>query len=725
MRLATFARPIASKDSCHMPAPARRTMLAATSLLALGSAAPAGAQTAIPTQSAGQRSEEIIVVQAKKRNQTQVLQSLDVPFSIKSYTAALILNQQPQTLGQVLENDPSVRTTNGYGNASELFLIRGFPLDGDDVGIDGLYGVAPRQLISPELYDQVQVLDGANAFLNGAAPGGSGIGGGVNLIMKQAADAPLTRVTGSYASDSLGGGAVDLGRRYGDNNQFGVRINASGTSGGTTLDHEHRDSVMVGGGFDWRSEVAHVSLDLGYQDKGIDFGRSEVFLGAGVTSIPKVPSNTRNYGEPWSFTRLKDLFGVLHADYTILADVTLYADVGGRDGSENGTYTSLTLANAATGAATASFLGVPRTDDNESTNAGIRAKFQTGPISHEINIGGSGLWEVGRYAYTFGPSVADNLYNLVYAKQPAILFSGGNVNDPYPIDRVRLWSVYGSDTISAFDGRAQLIIGVREQNILVRGYSYGGGGLDSSYDASKATPVVGVVLHPTPQTAVYFNRIEGLAQGPIAPSGTTNAGELFPPYDSVQYEVGAKYQRANFATSLAFYQIEQPNAYEQSTASGIPTYVVDGIQRNRGIEWTISGEIAHGLRVIGGATLTNPALQNTGSAATDGNKAIGIPDYTVNANLEYDLPFLLGGTVTGRVIRTGIQQVDNANALQLPGWTRFDLGARYTFLVHEKPVTARFGVDNIADKRYWESAYGGYLLQGDGRTFKLSLSVDL
>jgi iron complex outermembrane receptor protein len=129
--------------------------------------------------------------------------------------------------------------------------------------------------------------------------------------------------------------------------------------------------------------------------------------------------------------------------------------------------------------------------------------------------------------------------------------------------------------------------------------------------------------------------------------------------------------------------------------------------------------------VIGGATLTNPALQNTGSAATDGNKAIGIPDYTVNANLEYDLPFLLGGTVTGRVIRTGIQQVDNANALQLPGWTRFDLGARYTFLVHEKPVTARFGVDNIADKRYWESAYGGYLLQGDGRTFKLSLSVDL
>ena len=81
----------------------------------------------------------------------------------------------------MLENDPSVRTTYGFGNAGEQFVIRGFTLFGDDVGFDGLYGIAPRQLVAPELYDQVQVLNGASAFLNGAAPGGSGIGGSVNL----------------------------------------------------------------------------------------------------------------------------------------------------------------------------------------------------------------------------------------------------------------------------------------------------------------------------------------------------------------------------------------------------------------------------------------------------------------------------------------------------------------------------------------------------------------
>src|SRR3546814_15709700 len=81
-------------------------------------------------------SAEDIIVTAQKQNQTAVLRggsvgvfgdkaAEDTPFSIKTYNEALILNQQPQTLGQVLENDPSVRTTLGFGIAGELFVIRG------------------------------------------------------------------------------------------------------------------------------------------------------------------------------------------------------------------------------------------------------------------------------------------------------------------------------------------------------------------------------------------------------------------------------------------------------------------------------------------------------------------------------------------------------------------------------------------------------------------------
>ncbi|MFM7376779.1 MAG: TonB-dependent receptor plug domain-containing protein [Erythrobacter sp.] len=159
------------------PPPIRSRLLTATAIALALPALPAAAQEE-------DEAWEIIVT-AQAANQSGVEQAgslgvlgdkdaADVPFSIRSYNEALILNQQPQTLGQVLENDPTIRTTTGFGIAGELFVIRGFALAGDDVGYDGLYGIMPRQLAAPELYQSVQVLNGASAFLNGAAPGLAG-----------------------------------------------------------------------------------------------------------------------------------------------------------------------------------------------------------------------------------------------------------------------------------------------------------------------------------------------------------------------------------------------------------------------------------------------------------------------------------------------------------------------------------------------------------------------
>ena len=136
-------------------------------LLAL--ACPALLPLAAHAQQGEPRSDDEVVVTAQRANGTQVIRggevgvlgnrdAADVPFSIKGYGEALILNQQPQTLGQVLENDPGIRTTYGFGNAAEQFVIRGFTLYGDDVGLNGLYGITPRQLVAPELYERVEVL---------------------------------------------------------------------------------------------------------------------------------------------------------------------------------------------------------------------------------------------------------------------------------------------------------------------------------------------------------------------------------------------------------------------------------------------------------------------------------------------------------------------------------------------------------------------------------------
>ncbi|KXV22506.1 TonB-dependent receptor plug domain-containing protein, partial [Gluconobacter japonicus] len=198
----------------------------ATAATSSSAASQQATQNTAPASKTSTPNDEEIVVKAKRRNQMEVTsggqlgvlgnkKGLDVPFNIRSYSSSMILNQQSQTLGQVLENDPSVRTTYGYGNFSEMFVIRGFAVNGDDVAINGLYGITPRQLVSPQLYDSVQVLNGASAFLNGAAPGGSAIGGNINLMFKHATDAPITRLSAGYTSSAMGDGSIDVGRRFG------------------------------------------------------------------------------------------------------------------------------------------------------------------------------------------------------------------------------------------------------------------------------------------------------------------------------------------------------------------------------------------------------------------------------------------------------------------------------------------------------------------------------
>jgi iron complex outermembrane receptor protein len=75
-------------------------------------------------------------------------------------------------------------------------------------------------------------------------------------------------------------------------------------------------------------------------------------------------------------------------------------------------------------------------------------------------------------------------------------------------------------------------------------------------------------------------------------------------------------------------------------------------------------------------------------------------------------------------MQTGKQAFNVSNTIVLPEWTRFDLGARYVVAAGGTPITFRFNVDNVANKRYWSSSLGGYLVQGLPRTFKTSVTAE-
>ena len=697
---------------------------ASTFSLAAALASPAAAQDVDPAANA-------IVVTAQRDNATEVVNggeagvlgnvaAEDLPFNIRSFDETLIYNQQPLTIGEVLENDPTVRTTYGFGNAAEQFVIRGFSLFGDDVGVNGLYGIAPRQLIAPELFGQVQVLNGASAFLNGAAPGGSGLGGSVNLLLKRA-ESDLTRATATFVGDGHLGGSFDVARRFGTGDEWGVRVNGAYRDGEVAIDREDRRAQVLGGAFDYNGGAFRAALDLAYQEVRVDSLRPKVSFS--TATLPAVPDASANYAQDYTYTELTDVFGTLSLEYDLAQDVLLYGRAGARRGDEEGIYGGIQVTDAATGAATSGYHSyIPYEQNAEAVEAGLRAGFATGGVTHTINVGGNMVWQQDRTAYDFFAPFDTNLYAPQQVAIQPRAFAGGDLDNPFPITEKQLGSVFASDTLGFLGDNVLLTLGARWQSIDVEGYSYFGGALTSEYSEDAITPVAGLVVKPVEGLSLYANYIEALQQGAVAPldPNIVNPGEVLAPRMTSQIEIGGKFyfDPSIFAT-LALYQIERPGEGFEDDGAGGTRFSYLGEQRNRGVELTLSGEVASDLRVIAGLALADAKLES-------GLEAPGVPEFAANANVEWDLPFLPGLTLNGRVTHTGEQQANAANTLQLDSWTVFDLGARYVFAAGDAPVTLRLTVDNVTNEAYWASAFDAFnpaLLQGSPRTVKASASI--
>ena len=210
--------------------------------------------------------------------------TMETPFSITSYTNELIQDRQAKSVGEVLLNDPSVRTARGFGNFQEAYFVRGFILNSDDTAYNGLYSLLPRQYIATELFERVEVLRGASAFLTGASPNGS-LGGAINLLPKRAPNEPLTRVTVGVGSGGAVNAAADIARRFGPDGSTGVRLNVARRDGGTAVSGEDAELSLAAIGLDWRSRNVRLSGDLGWQENKLRETRPNVSL-VGAGAVP-------------------------------------------------------------------------------------------------------------------------------------------------------------------------------------------------------------------------------------------------------------------------------------------------------------------------------------------------------------------------------------------------------------------------------------------------------
>ena len=652
--------------------------------------------------------------------------NMNSPFSSTIYTQALIQDKQAKSIADVLLNDPTVRVARGFGNYQELYVIRGFPVNSDDLGYNGLYGLLPRQVVAAELIERVEVMRGATAFLNGSSPGGGGIGGAINLLPKRAPNAPLTQITAGVDSGGQGYVAADVARRFGPDQNTGVRVNVVRRDGDTAIDDEKRKLSVVSVGVDYRGRDLRLSADVGFQDHDLQQARPSVTLVPGI-AVPVAPNASANFSQPWSFSKERNVFGSARGELDLAPDVTAWIAGGARRGNESNVLANPTVINAAGDTSTYRFDNT-RKDTVVTGEVGLRAKLRAGSVTHDLSASVSAFQLDSHNAYALSnfAGFGSNLYAPTAVASPAAnFFTGGALNDPLLTQKTTLSSVALADMMTFADDRVLLTLGARLQSIKDKSYDYTSGALNEAYDKRMVTPVAGLVFKMSKNLSVYANYIEALNRGPVAGGTASNVGEVFAPYRSKQKEIGVKYDAGKFGMNLALYTTSQPQEILDVATN---RFGVDGEQRNRGAELTVYGMPMRGVRLLGGLTFTDAKQQRTAAGLNDGRDVIGVPDFQANLGADWDVPGVSGLSVSGRAIYTASQFADAANRQEVSAWTRFDAGLRYATSIGKQAVTIRGQIENLANRNYWASAGGyqgaGYLVLGAPRTLVLSASLD-
>lgn len=646
---------------------------------------------------------------------------MDTPFNITSYTAELIENQQARSVADLMANDPSVRFTTSSGHAYENFRVRGFDVNSSELAINGVFGLAPVGHAPLEAVERVELLKGPSALYSGMPPGG-GVGGVINLVPKRAGDDPLTRVSLGYQSAGQVLSSFDLGRRGGEHNAFGARVNGAFSNGDTELDGQSKKRQFLSGAFDYRGEALTASLDAYYNKESFSGGTPAMYWFQNSTPIPSALDPRKNMF-PGASGELESKAVIARAEYEFNPHLTAFASAGVMNFEQSGFINGTHARNiAVNGNFTAATNGTRSYTDSVAAEAGLRSRFATGTVGHEVVLHATGLEQESGSA-TNSVSASSNIYNPVSSLvMPASPASAPKTSE------TTLSSLALVDTLSLLDDRLRITVGLRNQNVKTTNYNASTGAATAKYDKSAVTPALGVVVKPWgASVSLYANYVQGLSKGDtVSDTLATNRNVVFAPYKTEQMEGGIKWEAGTFTNTLSLFEITKPTMVALGSAMN-PTYTDDGEKRVRGLEWNTFGELTRNLRVLGGIAYSQGVQTKTAYNRYDGNVAIGAPRWQGNLGTEWDVPMVSGLTLSGRVVTTSSQYLDAANQQRIPGWGIVDAGARYSTKLEGRPLVLRLTANNLFDKRYWSGSFSdSYSMAtlGAPRTITASATMD-
>jgi len=661
---------------------------------------------------------------------------LNTPASVAVVSRAQMDDQQAKLVSEVVRNDASVGNDYAPVGYYEDFSIRGFPVDlASAMRINGMT-ISGEQNVALENKESVEILKGLAGLESGVvAPGGI-----INFVTKPAVDAGSV----TLGADLRGGSsqAVDLGQRFGNEQQFGIRINAAHEDIHSYVDdaNGYRDFGSIA--TQWKiSPRASVQFNLEYQDKQENSVSGYQLLGG--TVVPPAASVYKMLGEqPWAKPVTDDSLNYdLRFDYQFNDNWRAYI-AGSRsrtfiDDNVAFAYGCYNVASCGAGGTPPYYFGANgdydvydfrspgETRRDDQVQAVLLGNFSTGTIRHDLSFGASFFRRtVGETDAVNDYVGSDNIYtpNLTFSPSP------DNPGPYYMHLDNRQYSVFGVDRVSLSD-QWQIVAGARE--VLMRQQAVSEvntPALDT--DRTLLLPQLALIYKPLQPLTLYASYSKGLALGAQAPFWASNGSAFLNPIVTRQTEAGVKYDwQDRLSLTAAVFSMDKPYEYAKldNTPAGY-TFVQEGNERHNGIELGAGGRVLDALHLSASVTAIDARATDTGSPQDEGHQVINVPRLRASLYGDYEVPGWAGLDLLGGANYSGSKVASVDGTVSVPAYVTFNLGLRYATKLGGHRTTFRLAVDNLLNKYYWadsgQSQGDSYLFLGAPRTARLSLTYD-
>lgn len=663
------------------------------------------------------------------------------PITVVNYDEQALNNTEARTLvDAVAKKDASVWQFGGESNTLTGLYFRGYQLDARQFSVNGLAGMYGTQGTASVQVGSAQLIKGASTAVNGMDPEGA-VSGSVNIETKKAADEGNRKISLGWFSNNRAQGTFDLGQRFGENKEFGVRANGKLRHGDTPRHGYSEDNKEFALNADYRGEKLRVAFDSIYAKRKTNGGRARMQdIQNANGHLFDAPEGKVNLAPSWQAQNTRGQTNMLTFEWDAFENAQITGGIGYNNARYYGNFASPTV----TSSGLTYNSGRARLTDQRfktlSMNLTARGEFETGPVSHNWS---TAFDRIDRKRTTYQgarqtrSSVIDPSIDIPtqLAKLDSNLGSAWNTT-PSLDTVIKVNSLAVSDTLGFADNKYRLTLGGRFQAVEQKNKLNG-----RKADASRFSPMLMAAWVPQPDLVVYGNYMEDLEPSDIR---TDDDGHvtMADPRVSRQFEVGVRKNWGDFVTTLNAFQIKRPGYWRGNTTSGTDFAArknaglaysgsEQGIERSRGIEFnTYANLLNKTLRPIFGLMYLQSTVKDYPNFADNLVNGVQVanPRVIAKAGIEWDTPFAKGLTLNGNVSYFGKSYQDTQKQYAFPSYTLVDVGARYKTKLGKNTLTVSSSVENLFNKNYWQVQRGQYdrsfAVVGMPRTYWLKAELD-